>query len=118
MTSGENIKMGTKLVVTKDNKTYKVEPTIEGSMGNFQYVPAEIKDLNMKITIRKVDPNTQKADFAVTKIVEDNKQAAPKEVLSIQASVKPFISLVWVGILIMVFGFFVSVARRLKESLI
>ena len=118
MTSGENIKMGTKLVVTKDNKTYKVEPTIEGSMGNFQYVPAEIKDLNMKITIKKVDPNTQKADFAITKIVEDNKQAAPKEVLSIQASVKPFISLVWVGILIMVFGFFVSVARRLKESLI
>jgi cytochrome c-type biogenesis protein CcmF len=118
MTSGGNIKMGTSLVVTKDNKTYKVEPTIEGSMGNFQYVPAEIKELNMKITIRKVDPNTQKADFAVTKIAEDNQQAAPKEVLSIQASVKPFISLVWVGILIMVFGFFVSVARRLKESLI
>jgi cytochrome c-type biogenesis protein CcmF len=118
MTSGGNIKMGTELVVTKDNKTYKVEPTIEGSMGNFQYVPAEIKELNMKITIKKVDPNTQKADFAVTKIVEDNQQAAPKEVLSIQASIKPFISLVWVGILIMVFGFFVSVARRLKESLI
>jgi cytochrome c-type biogenesis protein CcmF len=118
MTSGGNIKMGTKLVVTKDNKTYKVEPTIEGSMGNFQYVPAEIKELNMKITIKKVDPNTQKADFSVTKIVEGNQQTAPKEVLSIQASIKPFISLVWVGILIMVFGFFVSVARRLKESLI
>jgi cytochrome c-type biogenesis protein CcmF len=118
MTSGQNIKMGTKLVVTKDNKTYKVEPTIEGSMGNFQYVPAEIKELNMKITITKVDPNTQKADFSVTKIVEDTQQAAPKEVLSIQASIKPFISLVWVGILIMVVGFFVSVARRLRESLI
>ena len=118
MTSGGQIKMGAKLVIKKDDKSYPVEPLIEGSMGNFKYVPAEVKEANLNIQIKKVDPNTQKADFVVSKIVEDKDQAQPKEVLSIQASVKPFISLVWIGILIVVLGFFVSVARRLKESLI
>ncbi len=40
------------------------------------------------------------------------------EILSISASVKPYINLVWAGVLIMFVGFFVSVTRRLKESLV
>ncbi len=118
MTSGGQIKMGTKLIITKGDKTYIAEPTIQGSMGNFNYVPAEIKEANLSIQIKKVDPQSQQADLLFTKIVEDKVKEAPKEVLSIQASIKPFISLVWIGILIMVLGFFVSVARRLRESLI
>jgi cytochrome c biogenesis factor len=47
----------------------------------------------------------------------DNKQDSA-EVLSISASVKPFINLVWAGVLIMFIGFFVAVSRRLKESLV
>ncbi|MEI7811539.1 MAG: cytochrome c-type biogenesis CcmF C-terminal domain-containing protein [Ignavibacteria bacterium] len=39
-----------------------------------------------------------------------------KEVLSIEASVKPLIGLVWAGVLVMVFGFMISVIRRAKES--
>ena len=118
MTSGGQIKMGTKLVVKKGDKSYTAEPLIEGSMGNFKYVPAEVKEANLNIQIKKVNPNTQQADFVISKIVKEKEATQPKEVLSIQASVKPFISLVWIGILIMVLGFFVSVARRLKESLI
>ena len=110
--------MGTKLVVKKGDKSYMAEPMIKGSMGNFKYVSAEVKEANLNIQIKKVDPNTQKADFVISKIVKEKAETQPKEVLSIQASVKPFISLVWIGILIMVLGFFVSVARRLKESLI
>ncbi|HKJ80994.1 MAG TPA: cytochrome c-type biogenesis CcmF C-terminal domain-containing protein [Ignavibacteriaceae bacterium] len=118
MTSGGDIEMGPKLVVSKGGKTYNVEPKIKGSMGNFTYVPAEIKDANLKIEIKKIDPTSEKADLVVSKLVEDTPKAPPKEVLSIQASIKPFISLVWIGVLIMVLGFFVSVGRRLKESLI
>ncbi|MGA7838029.1 MAG: cytochrome c-type biogenesis CcmF C-terminal domain-containing protein [Ignavibacteriaceae bacterium] len=118
MTSGGDIEMGPKLVVSKDGKTYNVEPKIKGSMGNFTYVPAEIKGANLKIEIKKIDPTSEKADLVVSKLVEDTPKAPPKEVLSIQASIKPFISLVWIGVLIMVLGFFVSVGRRLKESLI
>lgn len=118
MTGGGDIEMGPKLVVSKDGKVFNVEPKIKGSMGNFTYVPAEIKEANLKIEIKKIDPTSEKADLILSKIVKDTPQVKPQEVLSIQASIKPFISLVWIGILIMVLGFFVSVARRLKESLI
>jgi len=39
-----------------------------------------------------------------------------QEVLSIEASIKPFISLVWLGVLVMVLGFIISTVRRTKES--
>jgi len=45
-------------------------------------------------------------------------QKPKQEVLSVTASIKPYISLVWIGVIIMVLGFFVAVARRLKESLL
>ncbi|HKI77005.1 MAG TPA: cytochrome c-type biogenesis CcmF C-terminal domain-containing protein [Ignavibacteriaceae bacterium] len=118
MTSGQAISMGTKLTIEKDGKKYNIEPKIEGSMGNFSYVADQIKDANIKIQIKKVDPQSQKTDFIVEQLVKDTPEKVPQEVLSIQASIKPFISLVWIGIVIMVVGFFVSVGRRLKESFI
>ena len=42
--------------------------------------------------------------------------AAPKEVLQVEASVKPLINLVWLGVLTLVIGFFISVVRRTRES--
>ena len=50
--------------------------------------------------------------------VEEKAHQHTAEILSISASVKPYINLVWAGVLIMFVGFFVSVTRRLKESLV
>ena len=49
----------------------------------------------------------------------DHSMDKPKEeMLSVTAAIKPYISLVWIGVIVMVLGFFVAVARRLKESLL
>lgn len=120
MMSGGNFQMGTNLEITKANKTYDIEPLIKRNGQSFNYIPAAIEELNLKIQIKKIDPSTQKADFVLSKINNYNKKDSSKsqEILTITASIKPFVNLVWIGILIMVVGFFVSVARRLKESLI
>ena len=118
MMSGGNFQMGTNLTVTKDGKTYNVEPTIKRDASGFNYIPVTIKDADIKIELKKIDPSTQKADFILTKLDTKKSSAPAKEVLTVAASVKPFINFVWGGVLVMVFGFFVSVARRLKESLI
>ncbi|HSD63240.1 MAG TPA: cytochrome c-type biogenesis CcmF C-terminal domain-containing protein [Ignavibacteriaceae bacterium] len=120
MQSGGDFKMGTNLTVTKDGKTYNVEPMLKKTGRDFIYLPAEIADANIKIQLKKIDPSTETADFIVGKLKDDTKVTVqtPKEILTVQASVKPFISFVWVGILIMVVGFFVAVSRRLRESLI
>jgi cytochrome c-type biogenesis protein CcmF len=111
--------MGTNLKVTKDGKTYTVEPELKKTGRDFMYVPVEIADANIKIQLKKIDPSTETADFIVSKLKgETVKSQAPKEVLTVAASVKPYISLVWGGVLIMVAGFFIAVSRRLRESLI
>jgi len=42
-------------------------------------------------------------------------QDEPVEVLVIEASVKPFINLVWFGVIVILAGFVVSMIRRISE---
>jgi cytochrome c-type biogenesis protein CcmF len=120
MQSGGDFQMGTDLTIKKDGKTYSIEPALKKTGRDFMYIPAEIQEANIKIQLKKIDPSSETAEFIIGKIKQDGNAAVkvPQEILTVQASVKPFISLVWVGILIMVVGFFVAVSRRLKESLI
>ena len=119
MTSGGNIEMGTRLLVTKDDKNYEIIPLIKRESNQFEFIPAEIKDLNLKVEVKKIDPSSETAELILSKIENDNQVSVqPKQVLTVAASVKPFISFVWIGVVVMVVGFFVSVARRLKESMI
>jgi len=117
MTNGGNFKMGAKLIVQKDGKTYNVSIIMKKEGRKIDFVPVEIKSANLKIILKKIDPSTKKADFVISHL-ESAKETTvkPKEVLTISASTKPFINLVWAGVLIIVIGFFISVARRLKES--
>src|SRR3989339_1006202 len=117
MMGGGDFQMGTKLVITKDGKSYNAEPLIKKEGKDFKYIPDQVEAVNFKIELKKINPVTQQAEFVVSKIAGDNSSEQPREVLSVSASIKPFISFVWVGVVIMVFGFFVAVARRLPESL-
>lgn len=120
MSSGGQIKMGAVVSVTKDGKTFTDSTVMQGSMGNFEYIPAMFDNANIKILIQKIDPGSKRAEFIISKIVNDQEiTSQPKqEVLTVTASIKPYISLVWIGVIVMVLGFFVAVARRLKESLL
>jgi cytochrome c-type biogenesis protein CcmF len=60
-------------------------------------------------------------DIAVTPLSDSTTenqtvQTTTNEVLSVTASIKPFVNLVWAGVAIMVIGFFIAMTRRLKES--
>ena len=117
MMSGEDIEMGTKLSVSKDGKSYEVSPMIKRQSGQFVYIPAEVKEANLKIEVHTIEPGSQRAEFTFSKINDETQTTSkPQEVLSVTASIKPFVNLVWTGVLIMVIGFFISMSRRQKES--
>jgi hypothetical protein len=40
----------------------------------------------------------------------------PKEILTMEASFKPFISFVWIGVIVIVIGFVISFVKNLKEK--
>ena len=118
MMSGGDVQMGTKLIITKDGKSYEVSPMINIRSGQFEYTPAEVKEANLRIEVRKIEQSNKDADLIISKINGESSAAnqSSNEVLSVAASIKPFVSLVWVGVMIMVFGFFISMTRRLKDS--
>ncbi len=117
MMGGGDFQMGANLQIKKDGKIYKVEAIMKKEGRSVHFVPVEVKEADIKIQLQKIDPNSKTAELTFSKLDEaSSAPAQPKEVLSISASTKPFIGLVWTGVLIMVFGFFISVARRLKES--
>lgn len=117
MMSGGDVQMGTKLIITKDGKSYEISPMINIRSGQFEYTAAEVKEANLRIEVRKIEQSNKDADLIISKINgESSTSNQSNEVLSVAASVKPFVSLVWVGVVIMVFGFFIAMTRRLKDS--
>ncbi len=45
----------------------------------------------------------------------DHPSPPEKQAIALEVSIKPFISLVWGGVIVMVFGFFLSILRRRRE---
>jgi cytochrome c-type biogenesis protein CcmF len=118
MQSGGSVKIGAKLQLDFNGQTQEVEPSVRMENGQRIMDPVEVKDANLKIQIKNLSA-AGNVELILSKLNNDN--AAPavhKDVLVIEASLKPYINLVWFGVLITVLGFFVSVLRRSKESLV
>jgi len=118
MMNGGSFQLGAKLSVSYKGNDYEVEPLMKSENGQRNFIPAEIPDANLKIEMTNLEASG-KVTLSLSKLNgNNNKQETvkPKESLSVDASIKPFINLVWSGVLVMVFGFVISVVRRTKES--
>ncbi len=73
------------------------------------------------IQLAELRPNLEdrsKSKIIIATLDEDNPPPPVKEVLTVEAFVKPYINFVWAGILIVVMGFGFSVVRRRREALL
>jgi cytochrome c-type biogenesis protein CcmF len=119
MQSGEEFFIGAQLTVESNGKTYEVEPRMISGGGKKTFKNAEVEEVDLKIGMTNLDASgTVQLVFSTISgtEVEAEEIDEPKETLTIDASIKPFINLVWAGVIIMVAGFFVSTVRRTKES--
>jgi cytochrome c-type biogenesis protein CcmF len=89
---------------------------MQSTGGNREFIPVELKEANIKMVMGNLNA-AGSVELKVSSLDGSTGNTPPKEVLSIEASVKPFISLVWIGVLIMAAGFLISAFRRSKESL-
>ena len=115
MMSGKDFQIGANLKVEYNYKSKNIEVLMKSINGERHFVPVEIPDANLKIQMTNLKASGE-VNLLISKLNEDQTTAAPKEVLQVEASVKPFINLVWLGVLTVVLGFFISVVRRAKES--
>ncbi|GBD90107.1 cytochrome c-type biogenesis protein CcmF [bacterium BMS3Abin04] len=116
MMDGGDFEIGAIISVAYNGRNFTVEPKLKNENGKRFYVPVTLKDVNLKINL--LDLNAEGViELILSPLNEENNiPQVTMASLSVEASVKPFISFVWIGVLIMVLGFIISVIRRTKES--
>lgn len=105
-----------KLEVTADGKTQNVIAEQKISEGGQEPVPVQLAG-NNRYTFYLSGIGVEGETKINLAVVDETlpKKEEPAETLVATVSVKPFISLVWIGTLIMVIGFFFSMLNRYKK---
>ncbi|MDH3269351.1 MAG: cytochrome C biogenesis protein, partial [Ignavibacteria bacterium] len=119
MSEGKDFQMGAVLEIEKDGKKTETELLRKQTDGKIEFTSFESKELNLKIDLENLAAGVIEIAFSSldgTDTQTTTVQTERNEVLSVTASIKPFVSLVWAGVFIMVIGFFIAMTRRLKES--
>lgn len=117
MQEGKDFQMGAVLKLEKDGKQEEVELLRKVVGGQVEFTSYSSEDLDIEMSLTNLTAGN--VDIILSKLSEGLTETPVQknEVLSVTASVKPFISFVWIGVVVMVFGFFISVIRRLPESI-
>jgi len=114
MMSGGDFEIGVNLTAEYNGKKEGIIVALKSVEGKKEYTSFDLTEANMKLQLQNIDASGR-VEVLVSHPGEEG-QVSGKEVLTITASVKPFINLVWGGILVMFFGFIISVIRRVKET--
>ncbi|HQF41556.1 MAG TPA: cytochrome c biogenesis protein CcsA [Ignavibacteriaceae bacterium] len=118
MQEGKDFQMGAMLTLEANGKKEEFE-LLRKSVSN-QAVFTDYTSENAGIKLQLNNLTAEMIEVSINPIndTQDHTVEKPKEeVLFVTASIKPYISLVWIGVVVMALGFFIAVGRRLKESL-
>ena len=120
MVTGGTFTIGVILKVSKDGKSETIKPIMKNSGGSIEYIPASMAGDQENFTIVKLQPNRENpAQSHVEIAVSGPTMTAKKplvETLVVEASIKPYINLVWMGTVTLVVGFIITIIRRVRES--
>ena len=118
MVTGEGFTIGVILQATKDGKTLTLKPLMKNSGGQVSYIPAKLGSAEftiVKLQPSQEDPTQSKVELSVHDPSNTSKE--PKaETLIVEASIKPYINLVWMGTVTLVVGFILTIIRRVQEA--
>ncbi|MBM4171836.1 MAG: cytochrome C biogenesis protein [Ignavibacteria bacterium] len=119
MTEGKEFRISAILKLIDGSKETIVKPSVVISSGTQKYEPVFVKEKNLKFELTNINAGSGQIELLISDIdgkKESGSKTAAKEVLTVDASIKPFISLVWIGVLFMVIGYIISAVRRSRES--
>jgi cytochrome c-type biogenesis protein CcmF len=105
-----DVAVGLPLEVDLNGKIYKTEPIFLVKGKNIFNFARTIDDLGIMVKFTKILPDQQKVELQV---FEKPQQA--KDWVVFKSIEFPYINLYWVGTIVMVIGFFMSILRRNKE---
>lgn len=117
MQSGDDFEIGVNLKLIKDGKEYSETPVMYFKDGEKSYSQHVVKEIGIEINIESLDVA---GNVQLTIFNTNDNIAVPviNESLTVEFSIKPFISLVWIGVVLMAIGFTISTLRRRREIII
>lgn len=109
------------LEVIHNGKKEIIRPTMSNMGGEPKFEPAKLSNADISFTIKGMNPTQNDAEayvtFSVDGLHEEVKSEGPKvETLVVEASVKPYINLVWIGTFALIAGFLITIVRRIQEA--
>ena len=118
MEGGGGMVVGSVLALTDGHERETITPVAIYRQGAPpQYRSTASKLMNANVELLAMNVGTASAGSTVTVGVERQDTASrPPEVLYVEASVKPFISLIWTGTILMTCGFVLSIVKRSREA--
>ncbi len=113
MMNGEEMTLGVNLTVNIEGKKFSADPKQRIDNGAKTDFPAKLSNgYSIKIVSLNAAGNVK-----LKLIPKGASGVAPREVLSADISIKPFVSLIWIGVLIMGLGFIFSIIYRMKQTM-
>jgi len=113
MMKGGEMTLGVNLTVNINGKQFTADPKQRINNGAKTDFPAKLPNgYSIKIVSLNAAGNVK-----LKLIPKGASDAAPAEVFSADISIKPFVSLIWIGVLIMGLGFIFSIIYRIRQSM-
>jgi len=110
--AGAEVAVAGKIRVKTVNGDIQLEPVYAIQNGTEFRYDATSEEAGLKISLNKIDPKTETVEFM---IAEAN--PGPKEYIIMKAIKFPFINVLWIGTIILVIGFTMSIMQRYFEAL-
>ncbi len=119
MQEGKDFQMGALLTIDANGKKEEFELLRKSVSDQAVFTEYISENAGIKLQLNNLTAEMIEVSINPVNDTHDHSVEKPKEeVLFVTASIKPYISLVWIGVVVMVLGFFIAVGKRLKESLL
>jgi cytochrome c-type biogenesis protein CcmF len=121
MLEGKEVRIGATLLVRKaGEKPEQVTPAQVITNGTAVNEPARW-DNRLEFAIAQMHPDRENkenssVDISVRDLTAQQTKKSDKDILVVEASIKPLINLVWSGVLILLLGFLITIVRRAQEA--
>jgi cytochrome c-type biogenesis protein CcmF len=123
MVEGKDFAIGVDLQIVDGRKSSTVKLLMKNTPQGPQFPPVPyvaVDKSQYELTLVRLMPDREdksrsKVEFAV-KLPEDASKPKKGETLVVEASIKPYINLVWMGTVTLVIGFLLTIMRRVEEA--
>jgi cytochrome c-type biogenesis protein CcmF len=119
MAGGGSMEIGSVLEITSRDARETVTPAAiyRGNAGpEYRPAPSRILNASVQLVGLNVGMGGGARSTVTFEVQPVNDASHPMEILVVEASVKPYISLVWGGTLVMMGGFLLSILKRSQEA--